>query len=108
MFAGQALRRAVHQWGEYPSLEILLAPSAEAYADAAIDAMSEGGELDIEQLMSEVDSSLDELRRDLLADYDAKWERIQAGGYETLYDCRYPCPKCKHKDLQFKNVGHWD
>ncbi len=108
MFLGQPLCRAVHQWGEYPSSDILRAPSAEAYADASVQALSDEDGVDLDKLLSEMGTDLKTFRTELAADYQAKWEKIRSGEYHTLYDCSYPCPRCNQRTLYFENAGHWD
>lgn len=106
MFLNQVLGYAVHQWREYPSSEILRAHSADAYAEASIQALSDGWGLD--EFLSENGSDRAELQKELVAEYEATWEKIRAGKYVTLYDCGYPCPSCGRMTLHFENAGHWD
>jgi hypothetical protein len=111
MFLGQPLRYTVHQWKEYPSSSILRAPSAEAYADDVIQMErgdSDKSRAEFEAVLSELALDLNGLRAELIADYQATWEKVRAGKYFTLYDCVYPCPKCKRRTLQFESAGLWD
>lgn len=108
MFLDQPLGRVVHQWGKYPSSEILRAPSAERYADAYVQALLADDSVDPDTLLSEAGIELIELRRELVADYQSTWEKVRAGEYRALYDCGYPCPGCGHKTLHFRQAGHWD
>jgi len=108
MFQGKPLRRAVLQWGEYPSSDILCEQTAEAYVDAWFRSFEPATDDDpeAEELLQGVDRQ--KVTRELIAKYQATWQKIRAGEYLTLYDCGYPCPKCKQETLHFEDVGSWD
>lgn len=111
MFLGQPLHHTVYEWHEHPNSSILRAPSAEAFADDIIQ--MERGDTDdsraqFEAILSDLELDLNGLRAELVANYEATWEKVRAGEYYTLYDCAYPCPKCEQRTLHFKSAGCWD
>ncbi len=108
MFLGQPLRYAVYQWDEYPNSDILRATSAEAYADAYVQELCDADGIGLDEFLAEIAMDLNEFRSQLVANYESTWERIRAGEYRTLYDCGYPCPRCKQRTLHFETAGHWD
>ncbi|GMV28920.1 MAG: hypothetical protein AMXMBFR59_10450 [Rhodanobacteraceae bacterium] len=70
--------------------------------------MLDDDSVDLDTLLSEVGIDLIELRRELVADYQATWKKVRTGQYLTLYDCGYPCPRCNQRILHFRRVGLWD
>ena len=106
MFLDQPLGRSVHQWGECPSSAILHAKSADAFVDATLQTYDDN--CDIDKLLSEMGTDRLSFSNELIAEYQTTWKKIRAGEYYTLYDCGYPCPKCKRKTLHFESAGRWD
>lgn len=108
IFLDQPLSRAVHKWENYPSSEILRAQSANAYIDVTVRMFLGDDVAERDKFLSEIGSNGVGVREELVAEYEATWEKIRAGKYVTLYDCGYPCPSCGRMTLHFENAGRWD
>lgn len=110
MFLDKPLNGTVYEWGEYPSSDILREPSAEAYVEAWFRSFESVtvDEPEADDLLREEAVDRLKLTGELIAKYQATWQKIRAGEYLTLYDCGYPCPKCKRETMHFEYAGSWD